>query len=90
MTDTFEIEAQGDHEFVVRLRGKAEVAESWFRLTPGVLADLDAGPDEEELVRRTVTFLLQYQDIPDFPAVVEIEDVMAIYPDFAAFVRSPG
>jgi hypothetical protein len=86
MTEAFEIEAQGDHEFLVRLRGKAENAESWFRLTPDVLQDLDVRSDEEELVRRTVQFLLRHQDIPDFPAVVEIEDVIATYPDYVAFV----
>jgi hypothetical protein len=86
MTEAFEIEAQGDHEFLVRLRGKAENAESWFRLTPDVLRDLDVRADEEELVRRTVQFLLRHQDIPDFPAVVEIEDVIATYPDYVAFV----
>jgi hypothetical protein len=86
MTDPFEIEAQGDHQFVVRLQGRAETAESWFRLTPSVVEELHVGSDEEELVRRTVRFLLQHQEVFDFPSVVEIEDVLATYPDYAAYV----
>ena len=83
--DGVEIEPQGEHEYVVRLHGGGTVVESWVRVTPGLLDQLgatDAG--EERLVRRTVTFLLRYQDVADFPAVVELEDVLAAYGEYAA------
>src|SRR5918997_1554867 len=77
MTDPFEIEAQGESEFVVRLRGDGEETESWFRLSPGLREELGLEVDDEELVRRTVRFLLGHQEADDFPDIVEIEDVVA-------------
>ncbi|SDY15673.1 hypothetical protein SAMN05660209_02136 [Geodermatophilus africanus] len=43
--------------------------------------------DDEELVRRTVRFLLGHQDAADFPDIVEVEDVAAAYPDYLDAVR---
>jgi hypothetical protein len=83
MLESVEIEAQGDHEYVVRLQGDGESVESWFRITPECLPDVGAAPgDEESVVRRTVEFLARHQAVPDFPKVVELEDVIASYDDF--------
>ncbi|SDC91727.1 hypothetical protein SAMN05660690_2913 [Geodermatophilus telluris] len=91
MSEAVEVEPQGDHEFVVRLPGDGEGTESWFRLSPGVLADLGVDPaGEEDLVRRTVDFLLQHQDAADFPDVVELEDVAASYDGHLDAVRPAG
>ena len=87
MTDPFEIEAQGESEFVVRLRGDGDEAESWFRLSPGLREELGLDVDDEELVRRTVRFLIGHQGAADFPDIVEIEDVVAGYPDYLDAVR---
>ena len=80
----FDVEGQGDHEYLVRLHGRADSVESWFQLTPGILEQLGSGADEETAVRRTVEFLLRYQDVEDFPSVVELEDVIASYPGYLA------
>jgi hypothetical protein len=89
MTPMFEIENQGDHQFVIRLRDQAETVESWFNLSPTLLDELGVGhEDEEDVVRRTVTFLLQYQDVGDFPQVVELEDLLATYDNYARVVTS--
>lgn len=92
MLESVEIEAQGDHEYVVRLEGDGERAESWFRVTPEGLADVGGTPDDEEaVVRRTVEFLARHQGVPDFPDVVELEDVIASYDDFVATMTgTPG
>jgi hypothetical protein len=83
MAEDFEIESQGDHEYLVHLHGRAEDAEAWVRVTPGVLQRLGVGEqDEEAVVRRTIAFLCRYQEAADFPAVVELEDVLASYPDY--------
>ncbi|SDM63217.1 hypothetical protein SAMN05660642_02942 [Geodermatophilus siccatus] len=87
MTDPFQIEAQGESEYVVRLRGDGEETESWFRVSPGLREELGLKVDDEELVRRTVRFLLGHQDPADFPDIVEIEDVVAGYPDYLDAVR---
>ncbi|MGY1704358.1 hypothetical protein ACI79C_07275 [Geodermatophilus sp. SYSU D00697] len=82
MSEPFRIETQGDHEYVVHLQDEGEDVESWVQLTPEVLDRLGvAEADEEALVRRTVTFLLRHQDAADFPRIVELEDVLAGYPD---------
>jgi hypothetical protein len=89
MREPFEIEAQGDHQYVVRLQGAAEEVESWVQLTPELLGRLGvADGDEESVVRRTISFLLRHQDVPDFPQIVELEDVIATYPDFPEALRS--
>ena len=89
MTDPFQIEAQGESEYLVRLRADREETEteSWFRLSPGLREELGLEVDDEELVRRTVRFLLGHQDAADFPDIVEIEDVVAGYPDYLDAVR---
>ncbi len=87
MTDPFEIETQGESEFLVRLRGDDGQTESWFRLSPGLRDELGLDVDDEELVRRTVRFLLGHQDAADFPDIVEVEDVAAAYPDYLDAVR---
>jgi len=78
----FEVEAVGDHEYLVRVHGAEEVAEAWLRVTPEALDDLRTELDEVTVVRRTVAFLLRHQDATDFPAIVELEDVLASYPDY--------
>jgi hypothetical protein len=89
MLDSMTIESQGDHEYVVRLNGDGEVVESWFRFTPELLAQMQLGDvDEETLVRRTVEFLLKHQSVPDFPTVVELEDVIATYDDYLKVVSA--
>jgi hypothetical protein len=83
VSNSVTIEPQGNHEYSVRLEGSGEVVESWFRVDPDVLAQLGLPLDDEEgAVRRTVEFLLRHQSVPDFPRMVEIEDVVASYDDF--------
>ena len=87
MPEDYEIESQGDHQYVVRLQDQGETVETWFRLTPESLDKLGADDDEEEdVVRRTVEFLARHQDVADFPDVVEIEDVISSYDDYLEFM----
>lgn len=87
MTAAIEIEPQGEHQYVVRLTDRADSCQTWFHLTPDLLDLVRRGDDDEErVVRRTTRFLLQHQEVADFPAIVELEDVLATYPDFRAFM----
>jgi hypothetical protein len=87
--EAIEIEPQGDHQYVVRLGAGPDVVESWVRVTPEILDHLGATEEgEERLVDRTVAFLLRYQDAADFPAVVELEDVLAAYGGYAEAMAS--
>jgi hypothetical protein len=84
---SIDIEAQGDHQYVVRLRNDEAMSESWFHLAPGLLEQLHLGEDsEEKVVRRTAEFLLRHQDVSDFPDIVDLEDVIASYSDYADFM----
>ena len=91
MSVSIDIETQGEHRYVVRLRDGEELCESWFNLTPAVLADMGVGEqDEEGAVRRTARFLVDRQDVADFPVIVELEDVIATYDDFVAYMGWRG
>jgi hypothetical protein len=87
MATSIEIEAQGDHQYVVHLRDDDDVAETWFYLTPSVLDQVRSdGQDEESVVRRTAEFLAARQSVADFPDIVELEDVIATYDDFIEYM----
>jgi hypothetical protein len=88
MTTSIDIDFQGGHQYVVRLRDDDELTESWFTITPGLLEGLrDGGEDEEHVVLRTAEFLVGHQGVADFPAIVDLEDVLATYDDFVDFLR---
>ena len=91
MSVAIDIETQGGHRYVVRLRDGDDLCESWFNLTPSVLDDLGVGEeDEERAVRRTAEFLVDRQEVADFPDIVELEDVIATYDDYVAFMGWRG
>ncbi len=87
MAISIEIDTQGDHQYVVRLRDDEEVSETWFYITPSVLDQLGVGDeDEEQVVRRTAEFLTARQSVADFPDIVELEDVLSTYGEFVEFM----
>jgi hypothetical protein len=87
MATSIEIEAQGEHQYVVRLRDDEDVSETWFNITPAVREQVTIeGEDEEGVVRRTAEFLVARQSVADFPDIVELEDVISTYSDFVDFM----
>jgi hypothetical protein len=87
MAASIDIETQGGHQYVVRLRDGEEVGESWFHITPAVLEELRIGDqDESNCVLRTAQFLVERQGVADFPDIVELEDVIATYADYPDFL----
>jgi hypothetical protein len=87
MADSIDIEAQGEHEYVVRLRDNDEMTEAWFTITPSIVERLRRGDeDEEHFVRRTAEFLVQRQGVADFPDIVDLEDVLATYSDYVEYL----
>jgi hypothetical protein len=87
MATSIEIETQGEHQYVVRLRDDEEVNETWFNITPAVLDQVRVeGEDEERVVRRTAEFLVARQSVADFPDIVELEDVISTYAEFIEFM----
>jgi hypothetical protein len=87
MTTSIEIETQGEHQYVVRVRDDDEACETWFNITPAIVERLRIGREtEEQVVRRTADFLVARQGVADFPDIVELEDVIATYDDFIEFM----
>jgi hypothetical protein len=87
VTVSIEIEPQGEHQYVVRMQDDTDTCESWFNITPAVLDRVRAdGETEERVVRRTAEFLVAHQSIADFPDIVELEDVIAAYEGYPAFM----
>jgi hypothetical protein len=87
MAASIEIETQGAHQYVVRLRDDEEACETWFNITPTVLDQVRvAGESEERVVQRTAEFLVARQGVADFPDIVELEDVIATYDDYVSFM----
>ena len=91
MAGSIEIEDQGEHQYLVRLRDEAETCESWFHITPALVDRLRSGDEaEESVVRRTAQFLVARQEVADFPQIVELEDVIATYDDFVGSMTRPA
>jgi hypothetical protein len=87
MATSIEIEAQGEHQYVVLLRDDEDASETWFNITPAVRDQVSIdGEDEEGVVRRTAEFLVARQSVGDFPDIVELEDVISAYGDFVEFM----
>jgi hypothetical protein len=88
MTTAIDIQAQGDHQYVLHLRDAEDVTESLFTATPSGLDELRVeGETEENFVRRTTEFLLRRQGVADFPSIVDLDDVIATYGDDEDFLR---
>jgi hypothetical protein len=81
MPEDMEIDAQGEHGYLVTQPTELEDVRTWFRGTPEVMDQLGAD-DEEDVVRRTVEFLRRHQDVADFPESLDLEDVIASYDDY--------
>lgn len=92
MAESIDIETQGPHQYVVRMRDGEDACESWFSVTPALLAELGVRDDDEErAVLRTAEFLVERHGVPDFPDIVELEDVIATYGEYVSFMtRSPS
>jgi hypothetical protein len=87
MAASIEIDSQGNHQYVIRLRGDDEVRETWFNVTPALLDQVRVeGESEERVVQRTAEFMVVREGVADFPDIVELEDVIATYDDYIGFM----
>ncbi|MGK4580151.1 hypothetical protein [Kitasatospora sp. HPMI-4] len=83
MSEQFDVEPLGDHDYLVRAHLTEEVIESRFQASPAVLEELRlAEADEPRVVREAALFLAERQPIIDFPQMVDLDDLVAVYDDF--------
>jgi len=85
--DDIEIDAQGEHEYLVVQPSELEDVRTLFTVSPEAMDRLGSD-DEEDLVLRTVQFLRRHQDVADFPPVVDLEDVIASYDDYVTVMTA--
>ncbi|MEU5547078.1 hypothetical protein AB0G85_32585 [Streptomyces sioyaensis] len=82
MSEQFEIEPLGDHDYLVRARYSGGVIESRFRASPAVIDELDAAKaDEQRVIEETALYLAERQPVMDLPPMVDLDDVEAAYGD---------
>lgn len=84
----FEITAQGDGEYVVRVATDEGTVS--LRL---MLGEAESSSDgvlvaDEATARATVTYLLEHQGAGDLPQLVDIEEVLAAYPEATQRIAS--
>lgn len=88
MPGQFEVAPAIEHEYVVRADVGAETIESWFHIDPAVTERLGVADVEEwRVVEQTAVFLASKQPVADFPKMVDLEDVIAAYPDYPQTLR---
>ncbi|MEU6283218.1 hypothetical protein [Streptomyces sp. NPDC047028] len=68
MSERFQIEPMGDHDYLVHLRYSGGVIESRFQASPAVVDELDAAEaDEQRVIEETALYLAERQSVVDFP-----------------------
>ncbi|MFE9169718.1 hypothetical protein [Streptomyces kebangsaanensis] len=82
MSEQFQIEPMGDHDYLVRARYSGGVIESRFQASPDVVGLLDVAEDDEQrVIEETVLYLSERQPVMDIPPLVDLDDVAAAYGD---------
>jgi hypothetical protein len=86
--ETPEIEALGDHEYLVRVVEDDELVTIRMRATPEVVARI-AGPgiDETRVITATMAYLTARQRPDDLPKQLDLDDIIAAYDDYLDDLR---
>ena len=77
----FEITSQGDGEYAVRVETDEGAVTLDLLLGEAESSSGGAFGADEGTARATVRFLLEHQGAADLPQLVDIEEVLAAYPD---------
>ncbi|MCZ4097436.1 hypothetical protein G3I60_07225 [Streptomyces sp. SID13666] len=82
MSEQFQIEPMGDHDYLVRTWYSGDVIESRFQASPAVVDQVGAAEaDEQRVIEETALYLAERQPVMDFPPMVDLDDVAAVYGD---------
>jgi len=84
----FDIEADGEHAYLIRVHDVDDEITIELRLGEDAARDLDVdGRREGQVAAATVRYLLTRQEAFDLPSELDIEDIVAAYPDFTEVIR---
>ena len=86
--EQFDIEADGEHVYLIQVHDVDDEIAIELRLGEGAARDLDVeGTQEGKVAAATVRYLLARQEAFDLPSELDFEDIMAAYPDFTEVIR---
>ncbi len=83
-----DIEALGEHRYLVTISEGEDTVEILVLANPSVVARLGSEGDELRVVRSTADYLIARQRADDLPAELDLDDVAAAYEDFEDHLRS--
>lgn len=83
------IEAMGDHRYLASLGRNEDLIQVRVEVTPEVLEEIGAtGFNEEDVAAATIAFLTDRQRPDELPPQLDLEQVSAVYDDFADTIRA--
>lgn len=86
--EQLDIEADGEHAYLIQIHDVDDEITIELRLGEDATRDLDVEEIHEgQVVAATVRYLLGRQEAFDLPSELDIEDIMAAYPDFTDVIR---
>lgn len=86
--EQFEIEAGGEHAYLIHVHDVDDEITIELRLGEDAARELDVEEKQEgQVAAAAVRYLLSRQEAFDLPSALDIEDVMAAYPDFTEVIR---
>ena len=84
----FDIDADGEHVYLIQVHDVDDETTIELRLSEDAARDLDVEATQEgQVAAATVRYLLARQEAFDLPSELDIEDIMAAYPDFTEVIR---
>ena len=88
MSDQPQVEALGDHHYLVRARQGEGIVEIQVRATAAVIARLTSDEtDETRIIEATAAYLIARQRADDLPPQLDLDDVAAAYAGFEDALR---
>jgi hypothetical protein len=77
-----DLEALGDHDYLVRLQQDDDIVVVCVHADPAVVAQI--ADDEQRVVEATVAFLIARQSADDLPEQIDLDMVAAAYDGYIA------
>lgn len=91
MTEQPQVEALGEHRYLVRVRQGEEVVEIRVRASQPVIArlagDESTRTDETRIIEAAAAYLIARQRADDLPPQLDLDDVVAAYEGFEEDLR---
>lgn len=89
MTEQPQVEALGDHRYLIRVRDGEDTIEIRVHASPAVVKRIGVvDTDENRLIEATAVYLIARQQAEDLPAALDLDDVAAAYDGYIDDITS--